>query len=45
MSSDFFLRPAHARLSLFPALDEVLVLGTGESGGGLMGVGAGRAWF
>ena len=41
MSSDFFLRPAHARLSRLPALD--VVLGAGDSGGGLGA--AGRAWL
>ncbi len=37
MSSDFFLRPAHARLSRLPALDAVL--GVGERGGGLGAMG------
>lgn len=39
MSSDFFLRPAHARLRRPPVLE--VVLGAGESGGGLT-EGAGR---
>ena len=42
ISSDFFLRPAHARFRRLPALD--VVLGAGESGGGLTGA-AGRAWL
>ena len=41
MSSDFFLRPAHARLRRLPSLD--VVLGAGERGGGLGA--AGRAWL
>lgn len=40
MSSDFFLRPAHARFSRLPALDAEL--GAGDRGGGLGGA-AGRA--
>lgn len=39
MSSDFFLRPAHARFRRPPVLD--VVLGAGESGGGLT---VGRDW-
>lgn len=42
MSSDFFLRPAHARLSRFPALEAEL--GAGESGGGLGAAGRACPW-